>query len=53
METFRQVFVAIDFSPASDEALRRAHERAVTTGAKLAVTARAQPDRTAARHPSR
>ena len=37
METFRQVFVAIDFSPASDEALRRAHERAVTTGAKLAV----------------
>jgi hypothetical protein len=28
METFRQVFVTIDFSPASDEALRRAHERA-------------------------
>jgi nucleotide-binding universal stress UspA family protein len=37
METFRKVFVAIDFSSASDEALRQAHQRAVATGAKLAV----------------
>jgi nucleotide-binding universal stress UspA family protein len=37
METFRRLFVAIDFSPSSDEALRQAHERAVSTGAQLAV----------------
>jgi nucleotide-binding universal stress UspA family protein len=37
MEIFQRLFVAIDFSPSSDEALRQAHERAVSTGAKLAV----------------
>src|SRR5215813_4940424 len=37
MEKFRKLFVAIDFSPNSDEALRQAHERAVSTGAQLAV----------------
>jgi nucleotide-binding universal stress UspA family protein len=37
METFRRLFVAIDFSPDSDEALRQAHERAESTGAELAV----------------
>jgi nucleotide-binding universal stress UspA family protein len=37
MDTFRRLFVAIDFSPSSNEALRRAHERAASTGAGLAV----------------
>jgi len=37
MHTFRRLFVAIDFSPDSDEALRQAHERAESTGAQLAV----------------
>ena len=37
MDTFRKLFVAIDFSPDSDEALRQAHERAESTGAHLAV----------------
>ena len=37
MNNFQKVFVAIDFSPSSDEALRQAHERAVSMGAQLAV----------------
>jgi len=37
MHKFRKLFVAIDFSPDSDEALRQAHERAKSTGAHLAV----------------
>jgi nucleotide-binding universal stress UspA family protein len=37
MNKFQRLFVAIDFSPGSDEALRQAHERAASTGAKLAV----------------
>jgi len=37
MDKFRKLFVAIDFSPSSDEALRQAHERALSTGAQLAV----------------
>src|SRR5437762_12688382 len=37
MNNFQKLFVAIDFSPSSDEALRQAHERAVSTGAQLAV----------------
>lgn len=37
MHTFRRLFVAIDFSLDSDEALRQAHERAESTGAQLAV----------------
>jgi nucleotide-binding universal stress UspA family protein len=37
MENFRKLFVAIDFSPGSDEALRQAHDRALSTGAQLAV----------------
>ena len=37
MNPFKRVFVAIDFSPTSDEALRQAHERALATGALLAV----------------
>ncbi|PYS34506.1 MAG: hypothetical protein DMG14_29270 [Acidobacteria bacterium] len=37
MSKFQKIFVAIDFSPASDEALRQAHERAASTGSKLAV----------------
>src|SRR5690348_1910796 len=37
METFQRIFVAIDFSPHSDEALRQAHARAASTGAQLAV----------------
>src|SRR5262245_60424561 len=37
MKNFQKLFVAIDFSPSSDEALRQAHERAVSTGAQLAV----------------
>jgi nucleotide-binding universal stress UspA family protein len=37
MHTFRRLFVAHDFSPASDEALRQAHERAQGTGGHLAV----------------
>ena len=37
MDHFRKIFAAIDFSPASNEALRQAHERATSTGAKLAV----------------
>jgi nucleotide-binding universal stress UspA family protein len=36
MENFKKLFVAIDFSPGSDEALREAHRRAVK-GAQLAV----------------
>jgi nucleotide-binding universal stress UspA family protein len=36
MENFKKLFVAIDFSPGSDEALREAHRRAVN-GAQLAV----------------
>src|SRR5437763_1987446 len=37
MNNFQKLFVAIDFSPSSDEALRQAHERASSTGAQLAV----------------
>lgn len=37
MDPIRKVFVAIDFSPASDEALRQAHLRATSAGADLAV----------------
>ena len=37
MDNFRKIFVAIDFSPGSDEALRHGHERAASTGAQLAV----------------
>jgi nucleotide-binding universal stress UspA family protein len=37
MKGFQRLFVAIDFSPSSDEALRQAHERALSTGAQLAV----------------
>jgi nucleotide-binding universal stress UspA family protein len=37
MNNFQKVFVAIDFSPSSDEALRQAHERASSNGAQLAV----------------
>src|ERR1051326_9083901 len=37
MKNFQKLFVAIDFSPSSDEALKQAHERAVSTGAQLAV----------------
>ncbi len=37
MNKFRKLFVAIDFSPNSDEALRQAHDRALSTGAQLAV----------------
>ncbi len=37
MENYKRLFVAIDFSPSSDEALREAHLRASSTGAKLAV----------------
>jgi nucleotide-binding universal stress UspA family protein len=37
MSRFQKLFVAIDFSPDSDEALRQAHERAESTGAQLAV----------------
>jgi nucleotide-binding universal stress UspA family protein len=37
MSDFQRLFVAIDFSPSSDEALRQAHERAVSTGAQLVV----------------
>src|SRR6266566_3213302 len=37
MNNFQKLFVAIDFSPSSDEALRQAHERALSTGAELAV----------------
>src|SRR3989475_10887438 len=37
MNNFQKPFVAIDFSPSSDEALRQAHERALSTGAQLAV----------------
>ena len=37
MSNFKKLFVAIDFSPASDEALRQAHDRAASTGAHLAV----------------
>jgi len=34
---FQRIFVAIDFSPGADEALRQASSRAASTGAKLAV----------------
>lgn len=37
MDTFQRVFVAIDFSSGADEALRQAHARAHSTGARLAV----------------
>ena len=37
MENFKKLFVAIDFSGTSDEALREAHERARFAGAQLAV----------------
>jgi nucleotide-binding universal stress UspA family protein len=37
MHNFKKLFVAIDFSPSSDEALRQAHDRATSTGAHLAV----------------
>ena len=37
MSDFQKLFVAIDFSPGSDEALRQAHNRALSTGAQLAV----------------
>jgi Universal stress protein family len=36
MNKFQRLFVAIDFSPGSDEALRQAYERAASTGAQLA-----------------
>ncbi|HEX4998880.1 MAG TPA: universal stress protein [Terriglobia bacterium] len=34
---FQRIFIAIDFSPSADEALRQAAHRAVSTGAKLTV----------------
>jgi nucleotide-binding universal stress UspA family protein len=37
MENFKKLFVAIDFSDASDAALREAHDRAKSTGAQLGV----------------
>ena len=37
MNNFRKIFVGLDFSPGSYEALRQAHSRAASTGAKLAV----------------
>ncbi len=37
MTDFKKLFVAIDFSPASDEALREADQRARASGAQLAV----------------
>jgi nucleotide-binding universal stress UspA family protein len=37
MNTFQNLFVAIDFSPGSDEALRQAHDRAASTGGQLTV----------------
>ena len=37
MSRFQKLFVAIDFSPDSDEALRQAHERAESAGTQLAV----------------
>ena len=37
MSDFHKLFVAIDFSPGSDEALRQAHNRALSTGAQFAV----------------
>ena len=37
MNNYQRIFVAVDFSPTSDEALRQAHLRASSTGAKLAV----------------
>jgi len=37
MDNFKKLFVAVDFSPPSDKALREAHARATSTGAQLAV----------------
>ena len=37
MSKLQRTFVAIDFSPGSDEALRQGHERAASTGSPLAV----------------
>src|SRR5262245_8651685 len=37
MPIYEKIFVAIDFSPVSDEALRQAHKRAQAEGAQLAV----------------
>jgi nucleotide-binding universal stress UspA family protein len=37
MSIFKKIFVAIDFSPVSDEALRHADKRAKSAGAQLAV----------------
>ena len=37
MNRFEKIFVAIDFSPGSDEALRQAHDRAGPMAAQLAV----------------
>src|SRR5215831_6905991 len=37
MNNFRKIFVAIDFSPTSDEALRQAHLRAEAANAHLAI----------------
>jgi len=37
MHPLERIFVAIDFGTASDEALRQAHQRALSTGARLAV----------------
>src|SRR5690242_15391437 len=37
MQEFRNIFVAIDFSPGSDEALRQAHKRVKSSGSRLAV----------------
>jgi len=37
MDDVRNIFVAIDFSPSSDEALRQAHKRALAAGAELTV----------------
>ena len=37
MERFRRIYAGIDFSPASDEALRQAHRRAIECDAALAV----------------
>lgn len=37
MKNFRKLLALLDFSPASDEALRAAHHRAAATGAELGV----------------
>ncbi len=37
MSIYKKIFVAVDFSPISDEAIRQAHQRAQSEGAQLAV----------------